>query len=443
MLSWLFVLGAVVGSFLNVCVHRIPQHETLGRQLKGLYSPPSRCPNCYRPILRRDNVPILGWLLLRGRCRGCAAPISVRYPLIELLNGLLFVLVYWFEIPLEWAAQGYDPLHTEFALPRAAFWSPQALLHWRYAYHMILVEALLVASLIDIDLMLIPDATTVPPAIAAIVIATLVPHVHLVPVWFSNPQQVQSFAILLPDALREWIAPESPGWSETTLSVPAWIARHPHWHGLAASLAGVGGGGGVVWAVRIIGTRVLRQEAMGFGDVTLMAMVGAFLGWQAAVVVFLIAPAFALLVVSMSWMVKYHRTIPFGPYLSLGAVTMVLWWQPVWGHMKPFFQLGPLVLLLGAVGSFLLAVCLYVVQGLKWILGIPLGPGPQAPDFTTFRSADVLQYLASENIDTQQAPNRANNWSGVRAARGTQQAHLWRTGIGPARHPAAQRRGRR
>ena len=95
-----FVFSLLVGSFLNVCIYRIPQPERFLDQLRSLGSPLySFCPRCGSRIPRRDNVPILGWLLLRGRCRECRMRISPRYPLIELFNGLLFVLVYWVEVP--------------------------------------------------------------------------------------------------------------------------------------------------------------------------------------------------------------------------------------------------------------------------------------------------------------------------------------------------------
>jgi leader peptidase (prepilin peptidase) / N-methyltransferase len=88
---FLFALGAAVGSFLNVCVHRLPARLSV-------FHPPSRCPGCQKRIACRDNVPILGWLALRGRCRSCRMPISSRYPAVELLTGLFFAAVYWLQI---------------------------------------------------------------------------------------------------------------------------------------------------------------------------------------------------------------------------------------------------------------------------------------------------------------------------------------------------------
>ncbi len=104
LVPWLFAVGAVIGSFLNVCIYRLPTSENLFDQLRGIWKPPSHCPRCGRQLLRKDNVPVLGWILLRGRCRFCRTRISPRYPLIEAANGLLFLLVFFCEVPTRWNA---------------------------------------------------------------------------------------------------------------------------------------------------------------------------------------------------------------------------------------------------------------------------------------------------------------------------------------------------
>ena len=104
-LCWLFVFGAVVGSFLNVCIWRIPRHDRLWDQLAGLNHPPSSCPYCKRQIWAIDNIPILGWLWLRGRCLECRAPISPRYPIVEALVGTMSALLGWAAIEPAMAAE--------------------------------------------------------------------------------------------------------------------------------------------------------------------------------------------------------------------------------------------------------------------------------------------------------------------------------------------------
>ncbi len=424
MLSWLFVLGAVLGSFLNVCIYRIPQHDRLWDQLRGIGYPPSRCPRCKQELLLRDNIPILGWLWLRGRCRSCQMRISIRYPLIELFNGLLFVLVYWYEIPFDYGASLSDsPLHTGFSISSSRFWSQSAILHWRYAFHMVMLEALVVATFIDFDRMEIPDGATVPAMLFAFVVSLAVPQVHLVPVWFSNPDLLRTYAILLPEGMRSWLDAGAGGGFGQGVQMPAWLLASPHLHGFLICSAGWVIGGGIVWVVRIIGGWVLRREAMGFGDVVLMAMIGSFLGWQAAAAVFFLAPAFALLAALVSWLTKRSREIPYGPYLSLSALALLLGWPRIWPTIDRVGQLGPFLPVLGAILTVMLAVCLFLLQGAKRLLGIPLYPEDEAQPWT---SADTLTYLAGENADPRQGQWQTSQWPGIAAGRGTRSYDAWR-----------------
>ena len=155
-----FMYGAIIGSFLNVCVYRFPQHETLIDQLKSINSPPSSCPKCRSRIAARDNVPILGWLMLQGKCRNCGLKISIRYPVIEFINGLLFVVMFLLEIPDGYQASLEESfLHTDLGPQIVEGWFPQLHMNLRYLYHMVLIEALLVASLIDWDLKVEGSAT--------------------------------------------------------------------------------------------------------------------------------------------------------------------------------------------------------------------------------------------------------------------------------------------
>jgi len=289
----LFVFGTVLGSFLNVCIYRIPKHERLWDQLRGLVYPPSTCPSCGNRIFRRDNIPIFGWLKLWGRCRFCRGRISPRYPFIELLNGLLFTIVYLYEIPA-----GLDSMLTDspfFTWNRAAtlgssVTSSVFLLHLIYAYHMVLIEALLVASFIDFDLRIIPDGVTLPAMAIGILGGAAIGNAPLVPIWIQDKSLVTTLKSLLPESIQGFVNAE--------LDISVWTSQYPHWHGLAVSLAGLLVGGGMIWTVRIIGARVLGREAMGFGDVVLMAMIGSFLGWQPTVVVFFLAPICAMVVVA-------------------------------------------------------------------------------------------------------------------------------------------------
>lgn len=414
----LFVLGAIVGSFLNVCILRIPQREQFWASLQGLWDRPSHCPRCKADIRWHDNVPILGWLMLRGRCRNCRMRISPRYPFIELLNAVLFVVVFWFEVPIGWSELTTSCLYTELgpqAIPGLGPLSPTAFVLLRYAYHMVLIEALLVASFIDFDLRIIPDGVTLPAMAVGVVASTVIGRVHLVPAWFQSPALLTDFRIVLPEALHPLL---------TAPAVPAWFSQHPHLHGLLVSLAGLVVGGGIVWTVRIIGHWILGREAMGFGDVILMAMIGSFLGWQATVVAFFLAPACALAVVSVSWIFRRDRYIPYGPYLSLGALLVLLGWQTIWPSAGRIFSLGPMLLAVFAVMLALFVANLALVQIVKRLLGIDSEPDEPVAEWT---AADQNQYFAGELVDRHSGRWKTqHDWPGIAAGRGTLQQERWR-----------------
>ena len=395
-LPWLFVVGATIGSFLNVCIYRLPQHERLWDAFTHLGNPPSSCPFCKQRIRWYDNVPIFGWLWLAGRCRVCRHSIPIRYALIEFLNGALFVLLYVMIVPAGFTAKIEDScLYTSLG-PLAASQLTRADQIWavnlQYVYYLVLAEALLVATFIDFDLQIIPDSVTLPGAIIGFGGALLFPRLWLTPVWFDG-------------------------------RVPAWIAASPWLHAVAVSVAGIVMGGGMIWLVRIVGGRILRREAMGFGDVTLMAMVGSYVGWQATLLIFFIAPLCALIGVALQWFSRRDYSLPYGPYLSLATLIVLLRWQAIWGHMQHVFELGPFLGLYLVLMTVLLVVTLFCVQGVKWLLGIPLYP----PDYVEqWTSADQLTFFATYDRQTGQGSLKRTEWPGVSAGQGRAHQHQWR-----------------
>ncbi len=425
--SYLFVLGCMLGSFLNVCIYRLPRHERLRDQLTGLWSPRSACPRCRHQIAWYDNIPIISWLRLKGRCRNCRMWISLRYPAIELLNGVLLVLVYWMEVPAGYGAPLTDSSLYSVLGPQmvsgAQSMSPEAWLNWRFLYHVVLIEALIVATFIDIDLWIIPDGATLPAMLVGVLGSFLGGQLFIVPVWFQRPRLLEDTATLM--ELWLGISP-LPGWMRALLDDPevlAWIAEHPHLHGLAVSLAGLLVGGGLVWLVRIVGERILKREAMGFGDVILMAMIGSFIGWQPVVVVFFLAPAVALLFVGVSVITQRRGEFPYGPYLSLATLIVLLGWKWIWPWVQHYFELGVLNLLLAMLMGAGFVLCLLFVQLMKRLFGIDLGVTDSQVPWT---AADQNQFLSSERVDSEQGQWHRPQWPGILSSRGQRQESNWR-----------------
>lgn len=429
MLITLFVFGATIGSFLNVCIYRMPRHEGILPAWKSLLHPPSRCGHCFHPIALYDNIPIFGWLMLGGRCRHCKKSFSFRYAGVELLNGLLFVLLYWFEVPAGYlAAVEQSSLFHELGPQGTPWLHPATMLNARYFYHLILVEMLVVATFIDFDLQIIPDSITVPAMFVGILGGLILGEAYIVPVWFERQDVVQVFAgaaDLLNISLPESWTRLDGGLFKSGLSLPAWTVEHPHLHGLAVSLAGFLVGGGIVWGVRIVGHWALKQEAMGFGDVTLMAAIGSFIGWQPVIIVFFIAPVLALVVVLFGLLFKSQREIPFGPYLSLATLVVLLFWKSVSPAPLRVFEMGRFLPFLALLMFSLLIVSLWIVQGAKKLLGLDTDATPLEGEWT---SADQLTYQASSKPELHQAEWERPRWPGPQAARGELHRTLWRRG---------------
>ena len=236
-LALLAGLGLAVGSFLSVCIHRLPRGESV-------VAPPSHCPACAQPIRWYDNVPLLGYLRLRGRCRTCGAPISLLYPAVELVTPALFLVQYW--------DTGWQPL-----LPaRMAF-----------------ACAMLVLGAIDWRHRILPNIVTLPGAVLGLALS-----LHLEP-------------------------------------------------GLPDALAGVVVGAGVPLAVARIYYRVRGAEGLGMGDVKMLAMIGAGLGWQAALLAWRIASllgSLAGLAIIATGRGNARYPLPFGSFLAVAAFASTL-----------------------------------------------------------------------------------------------------------------------
>lgn len=254
-LVWLFCFGACLGSFLNVAIFRIP------RECMSVFFPRrSFCPRCGRQLTWHDNIPILAWLRLRGRCAGCSQPISARYPLVELATALLFLWLGWRHLPAERVLEG-------------AAWGVVAI-------HGAAGAALIVCAGIDIDERIIPDEVVVPGMLLTPLLLALVPAASP-----SAPLEVSGWA----GAARELLHSPCAWWGIPGLVGPlAWLEALPgHDPQLHARLAGFGAavlgaacGAGLLFLLGESFRRLLGRESMGFGDVKFMGFLGALVGPQ-------------------------------------------------------------------------------------------------------------------------------------------------------------------
>jgi leader peptidase (prepilin peptidase)/N-methyltransferase len=266
-----FVLGLLVGSFLNVVIHRLPRGESI-------VHPRSACPNCGHAITALENVPLLSYLFLRGRCRGCRAPISARYPALELLTGIVFGAV-----ALRYGASLLTLVYCVFA------------------------ALLIAASAIDFEHHLIPDALSVGGLLVGLL---LVPAAGLL--GGASPEDALSFSALgaaLGFGLL-WIV----GFVHARVSAASG-RRFPHWPGEGESFPRMRSADYWTWF-----------PGMGFGDVKLMAMIGAFLGPR-GVMASLVVASLVGLVLGLSWFLvrrDWNAPFGFGPALAIGALLVAL-----------------------------------------------------------------------------------------------------------------------
>ncbi|HEX9114024.1 MAG TPA: prepilin peptidase [Nitrospirota bacterium] len=251
-----FAFGLVIGSFLNVCIVRLPRDLSVVK-------PPSHCPVCKTPVRFYDNIPIISFLLLRAKCRSCGEPISWRYPLVELMNGLLYV---W--IVREFPAGG------------------EALLLMAFC------SSLIVITFIDLDHQIIPDVITLPGMLVGLALAPF----FMYPLTDPLPFHLGEF---VPHAGR-------------------------YLTGFLNSLIGLVLGGAPLLAIGWIWEKLRHVEAMGGGDVKFMAMVGSFFGWKGALLTIMLGALSGSAVGVLLIMLKRHKmekVIPFGPFLAAGALT--------------------------------------------------------------------------------------------------------------------------
>ena len=245
---FVFIFGSIIGSFLNVCIYRLPK----GR---SVIFPGSHCPNCGAKIHWYDNIPILSFLFLGGKARCCKAKISLRYFIVEVLTAAAFLILF-----------------ISFGISAKFF-----------AY-VILTSGLIIAAFVDFEIQEIPDEVSIGGLAVGLILSAA-----------------------LPSALNE----------TTRLG------------GFLNSFLGALAGGGTIYAMGILGEFAFKKEAMGGGDVKLLAMIGSFIGWKLVLLTFFIAPLFGAIVGIILRIKEGKETIPYGPYLSLAAIVSIFWGERI------------------------------------------------------------------------------------------------------------------
>lgn len=413
----MFVTGAFVGRFLAACAVRFPDHESLTDQILALRRPWGVCARCQTVVSGLQTVPILGWFLQR-RCRTCDRRLSLEYPFIEFATACLFAALYYAEIPSGLSIPAVNGL-TSVEGPRGpevitTLFSPLVWLHLRLVVHLMMICGLVVATAIDRRLRIIPDGCTVPVMVIAVIASGCIGQLYTVPLWFQDASTVRILKPVMPAFLQPLFIP----WDPTDF-----IQAFPRLHGWLVSLLGLIAGAGSVWIVRQIGFLVLRQEAMGFGDVVLMAMIGSVLGWQPVLTVFILAPALAIFAAVVNWVAHRDNEIPYGPFLSAATIILLLTWSHTWPMAKRFFDMGPFLAVMVVFMMLLLVTSLQLVQLIKRLLGFR---SSMVQDHAGWTSADHLSYYNSERPDEQ-----TNQWpreisSICRSGRGLQREYEWR-----------------
>jgi leader peptidase (prepilin peptidase)/N-methyltransferase len=247
----IFLFGLVVGSFLNVCIYRIPRRLSI-------IIPSSRCPACNSSIKPWDNIPVVSYIILGGRCRFCKTRISLRYPIVEFLNAVIYVSVLW----------------------RFGF-------GWHTVVYFIFSSALIVIAFIDLDFQIIPDRITLS----------------------GIPLGLIAGSLLLPDPfLRSSLL------------------------GIKNSLVGMAAGLGLFYLVALVGSAIYKKEALGGGDIKMMAMVGAVMGWKAVLLTTFTGSLTGAVIGIVIMVLKgegRQTKIPFGPFLALGAIVTLFYGQEI------------------------------------------------------------------------------------------------------------------
>ena len=385
---FVFLIGSCVGSFLNVLIYRMPRGLSI-------VSPGSSCPKCEHPIAWYDNIPLLSWFLLGRACRHCRQAIPATYPLVEFATAVSFTLIFVAYMLLD--------LRTDMPLlldiPQSADWAILALHLWLVAAllgasvidfgHKVIPLPIttLTAAVALVTHTVFPQAAlwqiSAPTAglafgaaLGLIISAILMRAGIFRPSFPPHPEKAfvrrprRKSRKQQPEPLQHSSQDDEPSSSVSPrremlhemlylappvgLALVAWLVasadtplaeawckllENAHLNALAGSLFGLLIGGATIWLTRILGTLAFGREAMGLGDVHLMAAGGAVLGWLGPVLAFFIAPFYGLIAVILSAARQRAGELPYGPWLSLGLLTTMIFQDKIWAYIGPGLEL--------------------------------------------------------------------------------------------------------
>lgn len=412
-LAAMAVVGALLAAIVNWAVYALAYDPRYP-------SPWTREPKHDFPFAPSDRMPIYGWWRLRRFAPKLGRGYWLQPLVVEIVSIVGVPYWYWWETTC--GALWNPPFPPDMIAAQSAL---GVVLHMQFTVHLALAVFMLAASLIDADEHTIPDAVTVPGTLLGLVLLTLLP-LGLMPHYF-NPQTTEFYWLHasepggLPDefkpagwqglavglgcfgfwcwglifggrmrlltwgpsrfrrSLRVFVGrvrfdPQVPwivgvGVVGSLLIAMVWHYDPPRWATLLTALVGMAGGAAIIWIVRILGTWAFQKEAMGFGDVTLMAMMGAYLGWQPTMIIFFAAPIAALVLCLPSWLLKKREMLPYGPYLCAAALAVVLAWGPIWRWAAPQFFFAWLVPAVLVVGFLILGIALSILRTVRSLLG--------------------------------------------------------------------------
>ena len=344
-LLWIFVVfvtGSCVGSFVNVCVYRLVSE-------RSVFWPGSHCASCLRPIAWFDNIPILGYVFLWGKCRKCGTSFSPRYVAIEFLSGLMFVAVFLLDVVYNtpnYLVVSANKYQITCGLVPWSVW-------FTFISHATLLSFLLTASLTDLDKMEIPLGITVTGTIIGVLFSTFM-------AWpFPDVNQV-----ILPS--KDW--PLNPKLPQGAIPWPVW---YPYFSGFESQVYVLGFMSS--FAGIIVGTFFLRIirftyglgrgiEGMGLGDADLMMMVGAFWGWQIVIVSFFLAVIPAFIFGILQLFRKGEQAFPFGPSLAISSVCTFYCWKFLSSYLQPVFFEFSLLFFLGCFSVVFLLIISFALR---------------------------------------------------------------------------------